>query len=399
MFNRIILILCTGLLVLGHYAAYPQAPGSKPDNNKAKSGKKKEVPAPESPKTFVVEGGVMREIKPGSPPDSLGKKILEADSLYHGDSLLLAQAHKTDSLHRSDSVLQDSLSHLTARERRRYQRELADTSTYRHSALFRDSISLSRVCWISAVVPGFGQAYNEQYWKIPVLYGVLGTTLWLGSQQRRTYIDYRNQYDALVRDNATQAQLDEVQIPMIRHNTYKQLLYSAALASYIYFLGDAAVNYEGSMTTVKKATTLSTICPGAGQFYNKSYWKVPIVAGGFAFMVYLIDWNSRGYKRFKLAYELNTDNNPDTHDEFDGRISADRLASIRGNYRRNRDFCIILTGAWYLLNIIDAHSDAYMKGYDISDNLAMTIEPTITTFYAMQSPRAAFPGLNLTIRF
>lgn len=39
--------------------------------------------------------------------------------------------------------------------------------------------------------------------------------------------------------------------------------------------------------------------PGAGQIYNKSYWKVPFVVGGFAAMIYCIDWNNRGYQRFK----------------------------------------------------------------------------------------------------
>ena len=35
---------------------------------------------------------------------------------------------------------------------------------------FSDSMSLSRVCLTGAVLPGFGQIYNKQYWKLPILY-------------------------------------------------------------------------------------------------------------------------------------------------------------------------------------------------------------------------------------
>ena len=82
------------------------------------------------------------------------------------------------------------------------------------------------------------------------------------------------------------------------------------------------------------------ICPGAGQLYNKSYWKVPIVVGAFATMGYVIDWNARGYKRYRTAYNQVVNGQPD---EFEGRYSADYLKNMKDNFRRNRDLCIILT--------------------------------------------------------
>lgn len=86
---------------------------------------------------------------------------------------------------------------------------------------------------------------------------------------------------------------------MIRSNTRRQIYLGLTVASYIYFLGDAAVNYRYDASPVKKATTLATIFPGAGQVYNKSYWKLPFVVGGLATTIYTIDWNNRGYQRFK----------------------------------------------------------------------------------------------------
>ena len=116
-------------------------------------------------------------------------------------------------------------------------------------------------------------------------------------------------------------------------------------------------------------------------------------------MAYMIDWNNRGYKRFKLAYDLVTDNNELTVDEFNGRYSADFLRNLRNNYRRNRDLCIILTGAFYLLNIIDAHVDAQLKDYDISDDLAVTVEPVISNFYSMQQSQNNLVGFSIKFSF
>ena len=54
--------------------------------------------------------------------------------------------------------------------------------------LFSDSSSLSKVCITGAILPGYGQIYNKQYWKLPILYGTMGASLvrWAhyGSQHR-----------------------------------------------------------------------------------------------------------------------------------------------------------------------------------------------------------------------
>ncbi len=105
------------------------------------------------------------------------------------------------------------------------------------------------------------------------------------------------------------------------------------------------------VSSVKKATTLACIFPGAGQIYNKSYWKVPFVVGGFAAMIYCIDWNNRGYQRFKKAYRLLSDYDQQPRQiprRADRRVprtlfGRDSIRNLRNNYRRNRDLCIILS--------------------------------------------------------
>ena len=274
-----------------------------------------------------------------------------------------------------------------------------------------DSMGLSKMCWLSLPLPGFGQIYNKQYWKLGVLYPVVGTSLGMFIHENKQYKPYKAQYDRYLIDHGYMRtpELDAIQTEMIRHNTRQQIYAGVAIATYIYFIGDAAVNYStNEVSQVKKATTLSTICPGAGQIYNKSYWRVPIVIGGMASTIYTIDWNNRGYKRFKTAYSLLIDYErltPDERlekypngapDEFRGAYSTTFLKNLKDSYRRNRDLCILLTAGVYMLQIIDAHVDAHLQDYDISDDLTMNLEP-----YFDYSPVGSTPlmGVNMSLKF
>ena len=94
-------------------------------------------------------------------------------------------------------------------------------------------------------------------------------------------------------------------------------------------------------------------------------------------------------------------NNPEKYpggsaDEFRGAYSATFLKNLKDSYRRNRDLCILLTAGVYLLNIIDAHVDAHLQDYDISDDLSMNVEP-----YFDYTPVGSHPtmGLNLSLTF
>ena len=282
-----------------------------------------------------------------------------------------------------------------------------------------DSINISKISWISAVAPGFGQIYNKQYWKLPILYSTVGAGITMGVIENKKFQDYKRQVEAITNVSTTRTEeLDALQTQMIRHNTRRQLYFIGAIASYIYFIGDAAINYSGKIpaTNVKKATTLSMICPGAGQIFNGSYWKAPIVIGGFASMIYVVDWNNRGYQRFRTAYNLRVayDNalkeynaatdktgltKPSPTDEFRGRYNADYLKNLKNSYRRNRDLSIIITAGVYLLNVIDAHVDAHLKDYDVSDDLSMDVAPHVGNVYTAQSGSVNTYGLGINIRF
>ena len=333
--------------------------------------------------------------------DSLGRMEYEAygeagtavrDSLRN----VIAKRVRRDSavLMRGDSITPDGRRiHLNKRGEER-------------KPFISDSMGLSKVCLLSVPLPGFGQIYNKQYWKLGVLYPVVGASVGMFIYENKQYKPLKKQYDQYLIDYGYMRtpELDEIQTKLIKHNTLQQIYAGIAIASYLYFIGDAAVNYTtNEVSQVKKATTLSTIFPGAGQIYNKSYWRVPIVIGGLASTIYTIDWNNRGYQRFKTAYSLKIDyeKNPSKYpngapDEFRGAYTSSFLKNLKDSYRRNRDLCIILTAGVYLLNIIDAHVDAHLQDYDISDDLTMNLEPYFDCTTIGSKP---VYGVNMSLKF
>ena len=362
---------------------------------------------------------------------SLISHSAEAQSMKRGDKQIV----QSGIIQRNDSLLmrQDSLDNLSAeiiKQQRKEAKNLADSlariarrkaraeelgrldqygNIIPREPLFSDSSSLSKVCLTAAILPGYGQIYNKQYWKLPILYGTLGASIGLAIDQGGKYRTYKRQYEELTLKGLSRTEeMNLVQRDMIRHNTKRQLFMAAAAASYIYFLGDAALNYAtNNVSNVKKATTLSLICPGAGQIYNKSYWRAPIVVGGLASMVYVIDWNNRGFQRFKTAYSLRADfeHNPDKYpegvspDEFKGRYSASYLKNLRDSYRRNRDLSLLLTAGVYIFQAVDAHVDAHLKDFDISDELSVELHPIFD--YQHTQINGSYPvfGVNLNITF
>ncbi len=353
----------------------------------------------------TISGGVVR----GSLIDTTKVATIVPDSL----SQILNDSTKIDSL---KTIAVDSLGlnpmavdSLAKLAREGAPHPPAHSQEKPKQKFFSDSMGLSKMCWISTALPGYGQVYNKQAWKLPIIYGTMAVSTALFIRENRIYQPLKTEWDALTLTNLNRDnEIDAVQKDMIRSNTRRQLYLGALVGSYIYSLGDAAVNYStNEVSTIKKATTLAMICPGAGQIYNGSYWKLPFVVGGFATMIYCIDWNNRGYVRFKKAYALryDYDENPDDYpdgsaDEFGGRYSASYLKSLRKSYRRNRDLCIIMTTGLYILQVIDAHVDAHLRDYDISDDLTLNIEPLIQSAYSQSSNRIVGTyGFNMSVTF
>ncbi len=139
------------------------------------------------------------------------------------------------------------------------------------------------------------------------------------------------------------------------------------------------------------AAFYSAVVPGLGQVYNKKYWKIPIIYAGMAAGIYFYKQQDEEYDRFRDAYKRRLAGYDD--DEFQG-ISDDRLINAQKSAEKNKSISIIVTVAFYLLNVIDANVDAHLRQYEVSEDLSL--QPNFN--YNQFSARPQY-GMSLTYRF
>lgn len=144
----------------------------------------------------------------------------------------------------------------------------------------------------------------------------------------------------------------------------------------------------------RKALLFSAVFPGAGQFYNKKYWKMPLVYGGFGFLIYVANfYHTENLKFREELFGLINDTtgalvSPSGYTE-------DQLRTLVDKTRRERDFFIILNGLWYLLQMVDAQVDAHLKEFDINPKMQVRIEPLMEN----SAWTGRNTGIALKIRF
>lgn len=137
----------------------------------------------------------------------------------------------------------------------------------------------------------------------------------------------------------------------------------------------------------RRATIYSAVLPGLGQIYNRKYWKVPIVIGGFATLGYFINFNNNEYTIYKQAYSDIIDLDPNTNSFLKLKVNPsylqpdnrtqfiDGLRGEKDRWRRYRDLVVIGTVVFYAMNVIDASVDAHFFNFNIGDDLTMRWAP------------------------
>lgn len=157
-----------------------------------------------------------------------------------------------------------------------------------------------------------------------------------------------------------------------------------------------------------RALWLSALCPGLGQIYNRKFWKVPIVIGGYVGLAYATSWNNRMLSDYTKAYRDIMDSDPDTNSYMDFYPSTTKeedidkawlqraLKSKKDFYRRNRDLCIIGMVGLYLVCLVDAYVDASLSHFDISPDLSMSISPAVI---GSQQSAVGSLGVNCAFTF
>lgn len=153
-----------------------------------------------------------------------------------------------------------------------------------------------------------------------------------------------------------------------------------------------------------RATWMALLIPGGGQIYNRKYWKLPVVYGGFLGCAYALSWNGQMYSDYSQAYLDIMDNNPETRSyedflppRFDYEANEDWLKDVLKNrkdkYRRYRDMSIFAFAGVYIISIIDAYVDAELSHFDVSRDLSIKVRTNII------DTRTGSFGLNMALNF
>jgi hypothetical protein len=141
----------------------------------------------------------------------------------------------------------------------------------------------------------------------------------------------------------------------------------------------------------KKAALLSLL-PGAGQFYNKKYWKIPVIYAAMGGLGYLAHYNYGQFQFYKGSETQWIGKNP-------GQESSPEFVNIQTNksdFQHVFDLDLIIMAGVYLLNIVDAAVDAHLYTYDVSKDLSLQFKPDLLYCRSMNAPQA---GLQLTLKF
>ena len=162
----------------------------------------------------------------------------------------------------------------------------------------------------------------------------------------------------------------------------------------------------------QRALWLALVLPGAGQIYNRKYWKLPIFYGGFMGCIYALTWNNMMYKDYSQAYLDIMDDDPNTasYNKFLhlGRTVNDsnkeRFKEIfknrKNKYRRWRDMSLFVMIGIYALSVIDAYVDAELSEFDISRDLSLKVQPAVMGNPMIENPiYASSLGVNCQLNF
>ncbi len=162
----------------------------------------------------------------------------------------------------------------------------------------------------------------------------------------------------------------------------------------------------------KRALWLALVIPGGGQIYNRKYWKLPLIYGGFMGCIYAITWNNSQYKDYSKAYLDLKDSDPNTqsYNQFlhlgqkitpqEFKRYEDLFKKRKDKYRRWRDLSFFVMIGVYALSVIDAYVDAELSVFDISRDLSLKVEPTIINNHSSTNAwNSSSVGLQCSLNF
>lgn len=201
-------------------------------------------------------------------------------------------------------------------------------------------------------------------------------------------IDTLSDYDAIVQGVMDSIRSVEKTVEEVVVQSDSSVIRFSLDSDSVSQLREVPVGKKRFIPNPKKALWLAIVIPGGGQIYNRKYWKLPLIYGGFIGCLYALTWNNTMYRDYSQAYIDIMDNDENTKSyenfispRFDVKANATRMQEVfrrkKNYYRRYRDLSMFCMIGVYALSIIDAYVDAELSSFDISHDLTMKVNPTV----------------------
>src|SRR5450755_3332117 len=140
---------------------------------------------------------------------------------------------------------------------------------------------------------------------------------------------------------------------------------------------------EAQRKRYRRATIYSAILPGAGQVYNKKYWKVPIVYAALGIPAYFFFYNKSWYNKCRYALTVTINGSPPDSvaavapalQPFVTTNDQNGIITYRDSFRKDQDYSVLFFLLFYALNIVDATVDAHLKDFNVTSDLSFQLKP------------------------
>ena len=136
------------------------------------------------------------------------------------------------------------------------------------------------------------------------------------------------------------------------------------------------VKKERAPAKPKLASALSAILPGAGQAYNRSFWKMPLIYAGIGTGIYFYNESRKEYKIYSDSYVARYGDMSVADPLAGENLSESFLLNELEVYRKQQEWAIIGMTAVYVIQIVEAAVDAHLSSFDVSEDLSLRIGPS-----------------------
>lgn len=154
---------------------------------------------------------------------------------------------------------------------------------------------------------------------------------------------------------------------------------------------------KGGLKSPGMAAMCSAIIPGLGQIYNGQWYKTPVLYAGVGVLAYFTKTNLDERNLYQREIRARTDSTATGFNPALADYSLQEVLALRNQYEQYFEICIIIAGAVYLLNIVDAIVYAHLSSFNVSPNLSLSVKPYVRTNFALRNTFPLDAGIRLCL--